>query len=299
MAKTFAPPFRRPSPDRFEPETWVLDRGENTLEENIPNWDYQKNFRLDRAVTVDLDGIRDDCGLTSDSEVRLTAGYYCSNTRIRETGPPVDLTLEGTERHELGVEVEGQQLSQQFDIYTEMTLLKTGSSVSPPSPTKRGTRLWQNSRTLRLEGGASRFPVEVVSFESSGLPSRAGWRLDRRNRNLNSPVLGAIRLLVNADRERLVRAISEPDRDGETRAISDAIRYDVAKRLIETALNDTEFRDRFPVFPENSVGQALSDLIRIHLGEEGLEGIAAEAQNRPELFDATIQAALGIFDFDE
>lgn len=296
MGRQFAPPYRRPDSERFAPEAWVLDeKGARSLEDYVPDWDYQQDFTLARSVTVDLDGVRDDCDLSRTSRVRLAAGYQCPQTLHRSSGPSVDHHLRGKEQVDLRVEVQGSQVSGDLEVYTEMTVLEPGSADSPVAPVQPGALLWQDRRSIRLEGGSSRFPVELVSFEAAGRPGRAGWQLDWRRRDLESPVLGALRLLVNVDREKIARAVSAPEHDSETRAIASTIRFEVGRRLILTALEDEEFLARFPDFDEGSLGRTLADLIRVHLDADELEALRAEARDRPEEFNMKLQAGLGIF----
>lgn len=296
MARQFGAPYRRPHPERFEAGSWILDGGSRDLNDHVPDWDYQQDFVLGRTVTADLDGLREDCGLAPDSRVRFVAGYYCSDTLQRETGPPEDYLLRGAKRVDLQLEVKGSAVCRELDVHTEVTLLEAGSTESPLAPSKHGAMLWRNERVVRLEGGGSRFPVELASFEAAGQPGRAGWLLDWRTHDLDRPALGALRLLVNADREEIARAVSAPNDDHEARAIASTIRYDVGRRLMLTALEDRELLDRFPDFGDESLGRALADLISLSFGEESLNGLAAEARERPERFDARIQSALGIFD---
>lgn len=297
MARQFAAPYRRPDEQRFAPEHWVLGREGIPLEAHVSDWDYQQDFVLSRQVTVDLGGVREDCRLGEESRVRFSAGFYCPDTHRREYGIPHDVQLRGKETVEVQVSVTGREVSGSLNAVTEMTLLEPGSNPDPLSPSRPGARLWRDARSLRLEGSGSRFPVELVAFESAGgFPNRAGWRVDWGSRDLDRPVLGTLRLLVNTDVEKVAQAVSGPNQDSEARAIASAIRYDVARRMIFSALRDDEFCERSPNFPDESLGAALRDLISLYFGSDSLDGLVAQARHQPERLEARIQDALRIFD---
>lgn len=297
MARQFAPPYLRPDEERFAPEHWLLGREGVPVEDHIPDWDYQRDFVLSRTVTVDLDGIREDCSLGKKSRVRLAAGIYCPQTRCRKYGPPRDLTLRGQETAEVQVSVAGEDVSGSIEAVAEMTLLDSGGAGSSLAPSRPGARLWEETRSLNLEGSGSRFPVELIAFESAaGLPDNAGWQVDWGSQDLDRPAMGTLRLLVNADREKVAGAVLDPERDEESRSVVSAIRYDVARRLIFSALRNDDFCERFPDFPEHSLGAALADLISLHFGSGNLDALMRQARHQAERLDTRVQDAMHIFD---
>lgn len=296
MSRTIARPFRVPLAERCAPGDWIVESPEQRLAGYLPDWDYQKDTVLCRTLEIDLAGIRADCGLSKDGGVRISAGYHCQSTMCREAIRPFVLPLEDDRRRvDLTIRVTGSEIARDLDLFTEVLLDTRGSSTGPLVPRRSGTRLWSDTARVRVEGSGPRFPIELVSFQEVGFPGRAGWVLDWGSRDFNRPVLGAIRLLVNSDHEAIAEAVTDPAGSDPSAAIASAIRYDVGRRLIFSALESKEFLESVGQFEPETVGAAIQDLITLHWKGTEIPALAAEAREEPESVERDIQAALGIF----
>ena len=161
--------------------------------------------------------------------------------------------------------------------------------VSRPTPAERGyasaqgSVLWeeQEAQPVVLEGGMTRFPIEVVAMAEtdSGL-AKAGWLLKLDRSALDVPPSMAVRLLVNEAHEQVLAAVAG-DLSVESRLIRTAIRADVARQLIIGAVALDEFCEPSEPFKEESIGAALERLVAAFFPEETPSSIRAQVDPAP------------------
>jgi hypothetical protein len=119
--------------------------------------------------------------------------------------------------------------------------------------------LWRDSKTVRLHGDASQFPLEVVDFSAHGINPSAPWFL-QVNSDLDMPVMGAVQLLVNARFPKVVEALVQAaSNDPVHVAIRSSLTADVGRTLVEHLIAmDEESQD----WPDESLGDVLRKLAR-------------------------------------
>jgi hypothetical protein len=174
-------------------------------------------------------------------------------------------------------------------------LLKAGQSVNsdPLAASRPGSILWQDEIAISLEGSASRFPVAVLDFaEVIGLANGAAWTLEWSPGDLDQPVLGSVRLLVNRNHGPVVTAVSGGD-DPRSLAIASMIQFDVARSFLRTALRDDALLGG-ESFEADTVGRMLRDLLDRYWPGVDPSTLRQRMLDMPHRFESELQAGTGL-----
>lgn len=295
MRTAAAPPYLLPPDDAVTADTWrTIDGAE--VGERLDHWDPFTDVEFTRAVTVDVDVVRDACGLGPDSSLALTASWKSDRTRLAEVGETVELgTLDGRVRAPLAVVVPGTISGGRLDLHVRLVLRSPGASAMPISPRRAGAVLWTQATRVALEGGAARFPVTAADFTKlPRLPDGASWVLEWDAEELELPVLGGLRLVVNASHEELVDAIRSGTGDVRARLVRSFVTFDVARALVSGALNNDRFVGDPEAYDEGTVGRMLFDLLTAAWPGIPIGALRARGIADPARLDAELQSHLGV-----
>jgi hypothetical protein len=281
-------------------EPWVLAHGGSSeaLPAFLPHWDYNSDLVLVRTVVVDVGGVRHDCSLNDGDPLRIAAVWRSTGTALRGCLFRSDLPLGGG-LHSVSLfgEVPAKDLAGEVEVETHVLVPTARATAEPLSPHYAGSVLWTDAVTVVLEGNAPRFPVELVDFQTvlwAPHPD-ASWYVSWNRYDLDQPMLGSVRLFVNARHPRVVRAMSQDAQDGEARVIRSAIYYDVGRSLIRAALNDDQFLENPEAFSPGTIGRAVARLLRFLFPTDSPTSVRSAMQERPEHFDSDLQAKLRLF----
>ena len=202
MAKRTAFPFLTLSPDSLSVSPWMIGEiGEetDTLGDHVKAWDYGEQLVLSRRLELDWTQVALDLGFGEDFEIQLSVSVGTGQGtlprhRISRHVCALDQSQALTD---VQFELPGINLSNQVILDSEILLVRAPSHPSPLSPTFPGSRLWSDRHQSRLEGGSSRFPMEVVSFDTL-FSGRAGtgalWFVHWQPDELDRDFRGAVRL---------------------------------------------------------------------------------------------------------
>lgn len=296
-------PYLRPAPSRVGVDWQLhLDDGPRPLPDAHPYWDPATPVDIVARVTLDLPAIRRDCALDAAARLRLAVTWQSPGTGLRGCGQIVDLVADGeTPPLELHLHIDGALVADRLRCAVRLVLGATGSEPGPLAPSRPGSLLWSDERILLLEGGAARFPVELVDFQTnlSIMAADAAWYLDWDPDDLHLLALGSVRLIVNASHPIVRRAVTTAQPCDADRAIIDAIRYDVARTLIDGALGCEDFVAGPEQYEDGTVGAYARRLIRSHLGGDAtdfgtLHDQWRQASTRPRL-ECLLQERVRLF----
>lgn len=289
-------PYLLPTDDAVAERPWV-DADGRPLGDRLEHWDPFTNTELFRVVDVDLDGVRDACRLNVDSAFALSVTWYSNRTRLSGSGATVELgQLRGVIRAPLSLLIPGDSAGGRLSIRTSLVLRHPGTSASPVSPRREGAVLWMDSTDVALEGGSARFPVTAVDFTSiSRLPDGASWTLDWDPEQLDAPVLGDLRLLVNSTDETLVSAVRSGVADAKSAVIRSFVIFDVARALVDGSLQNERFVEVPESFDEGSIGRMLFLLLSTCWPGVPIKTLASRSRSDPMRLEAELQAHLGLF----
>jgi hypothetical protein len=296
MDTPVAPTYLLPDDEAVLLGPW-LDHGGLEIRDRVEHWDPVTDLELTRAATVDLDAARSQCALGADSAFALIAEWRApSRTRLGGAGKPVELGhLTGVGRAPISVNVPGREAGGRLDLTVRLVLRSCGSDPTPISPRRLGAILWTDTERVMLEGSAARFPTAAVDFGAvPKVPDAAAWYLDWNVADLEHPVMGGLRLLLNRTNPRIVSAVRSTSDDPAAPLIRSIIRSDIARQLIRAALSSDEFMDSPDSFADDSVGRLIRDLIASIWTGIPIDAIRERALQDPARFDADVQAALEV-----
>jgi hypothetical protein len=289
-----APTYLLPEDEAVDVGAW-MDSDGIEIGDSIDHWDPLTELRLAQTLTVDIDAIRSQCQLGDDSTFAVVASWRSPNrTRLGGAGGRVELgSLDGLVRVPVSLVVPGPEAGGRLELTTRLVLRAAGSDPSPISPRRLGAVLWTETRRVALEGGAARFPMTAVDFGTlSRVPDGAAWYVDWDPQDLDVPVLGGLRLLLNSTHPRIIGAVRTGSEDPAAAIVRSLIECDVARHLIRAALDNERFVQAPEVFPDHSIGRMLSDLITTVWPGIPVPTLRARALEEPARIDAKIQAAL-------
>lgn len=288
-------PFRLAEPDSVRGESWRISDSGEILGSRVEHWDPDLTLRLNRSIVVDIASVLASTGIETAARLALAAVWKSDRTRLRGPGMIVPLTdRTGEIQISLSLDVPGHLAGGSVELRTALVRIEGGIEENPIIASRAGAVLWTDWASVALEGSAARFPVTVLDFGGvPGLASEAPWALEWSPKDLDQPVLGAMRLLVNSDVPVVVTAISGGD-DPESAAIATMVRFDVARCLIHGALGEEDFVGGARQFEPDSVGRMLQELLERYWPGVGPAALARRLAETPHRFESDLQARTGL-----
>lgn len=295
MRTAAAPPYLLPSDDAVSADPWRTPDGAEIVE-RLDHWDPFTDIELVRAITIDVDAVRHACQLGSDSALALTASWRSNRTRLAADGEPVELgSLDGSVRAPVGMTVAGASAGGRLDLHVRLILRSAGSNPSGISPRRPGAILWTDTTRLTLEGGAARFPVTAADFaRTPRLPANGSWALEWDVEDLEAPVLGGLRLLINSADHQLLEALRSGSADARSSIVRSFVTYDVARSLVHGALHNESFVGDPEAYDDGSVGRMLFQLLAACWPGVPLPVLRLRCIEDSARLDAELQAHLGV-----
>ena len=297
--RTSSFPYRTASPETWKLEDWRRVEGGTRLElqPRLNDWDYSINLALVCEVVVDAGRLRAETGLSRDDELSLVGLWHASSTGIREVGGRHRLPGGGEERFELSVELDGSKLGGWLTLERQIVLTSARPGADPTTATKPGSILLSEpaeSRTsVLLEGDAARFPTEVIDFGQLSIAEPGSlWFLEMDTTDLDQAALGNLRLYVNGGHPAIRAALNEQSWIGEL--IRSVLQWDVARLMVQRALDCDELGGRWGEFEEWSLGATLQGLIQRFWPGENADSLKVRRAANPARFEYQLQARMSL-----
>ncbi len=288
------PPFLKAAADSVNAGPWTL-MGGGELDDRVEHWDPYFELRLERQITVDVDWVLASSGGVEANALAVATLWRSNRTRLKGPGTSVSLDVgTGESTVSVAVEVPGTMAGGNLEL---QTLLMLDSETPPNGPIaahRAGSVLWSDRSVISLEGDAPRFPVAVVDFSAlNGIASDAPWSLEWYPGDLDEPVLGAMRLLVNSRNPVALEAVGDALAP-ESAAVASVIHFDVTRSLVLGALGNEDFVGGPREFEADTIGRMLVDLLdRCWPGVDPAV-LAARMAEGPHRLESELQATTGL-----
>ncbi|NJD28909.1 MAG: hypothetical protein FIA92_11505 [Chloroflexi bacterium] len=296
MTRVETAPYLRIDPARVEAGPWLDSATALPIPAfGIEGWDPTVDLEVERLISIDLEGARNDAGLDARDELVVAATWHCPATTMRGAGSR--LRLAGREMEDrVRLYIPGRELAGRVVLRTVVTLAAKVQDNQPLAAMIPGSVLWVDSTMIALEGRGSRFPMEWLDFGAAGwLPDGAGWYLEWSPEHPEAPALGAVRLYLNEDHPAVRAAVVASPPEVHHRAIRDAIEFDVARSLIVGALRaDAASWDEAAGDP-GSIAAVVNRLLSVVFPTESLEGLRTRYKATPQRLETRIQDGLRLF----
>lgn len=260
----------------------------------LPGWDYFTPVQVERELTVDMPGLRADCGLPSDARVSAVLGWHSSLTGIRGAAA---FDVAESDATIVRVELEPTQLGGSLTLQSKLVLATSAEGRSVLSPHRAGCLLWSEETRIILEGEGHRFPILPLDFISAGIGggrSSSGWYLEGTNEDLSSSGVGSLRLLVNTSNPVILNLLTDPG-DIQAVAIQQFMQYDVYRQLVMAALHNDDLLDGLE-HEAGTLGELLATTVRRIFDAQRLDSLRGDYSQQPGEFEALLQARLRFLD---
>jgi hypothetical protein len=275
---------------------WMIgDPGRPLLpaQDILEDWDYERDLEVSAEVAVDTDAAAEALGLDPaalDLLLVLRAGTGAGTL-------PRRLDLLATDRidpqhrsHSLSAVLPSHMLSGRLRLELGVVLARANGTANALAPRAAGARLWGTSRDILLEdGGAARFPIELVSFSDCfpGMPHvHAPWYLDWKPGRLHADFGGSVRLYVNSD----IPEITERFTDGDQLTLQ-SILADVMSQMVNSAIHLDDAEEVLRDAPQGTVGQQILTWLDLAFPGQGVSAVRAMSEHLPGRFRAALLAA--------
>jgi hypothetical protein len=238
---------------------------ERHLPARIEDWDATVDVDLQCEIELDVTALRRQCHLSPDAGVRLICAWHASSTGIRRIAARWRLGRGGAATVRAQFVVPGRLIGGTLTL--ERLVVLTQPTKSPPAGTadKPGSVLLREEASARreaiLEGEAARFPTEVVDFAAIPIAEPdALWHLEMSLDDLDQSPLNAMTLYINRSHRAIAEALDAGSASGAM--IRSVMQWDVARRLVRTAILTDEFVNSWGNFAEDSLGDVLEGMVR-------------------------------------
>jgi hypothetical protein len=294
MTRVVSPPFTRANSDDIHPGAWTFYVGGKAVENPsvIDGWDYGTDFRVTRTVFVDVPRVRAFCGLGPKSTLSLAISWHSSWTNLRGWSNVKAIESKETD---IAIELSGGQLGGTLTLDTNLVLSAVDTARSPVAANRAGSLLWRDRISVVLEGESSRFPTQLADLGRAGVSggNRAAWFLRWNPADLESSTLGNVRLLLNREHPVVARSIEAESESGEGYAVRSALKHDIARQLLNGALENEDF-DPAADYGPGTLGAALKALLNRLFPGESLASLRGFRATAPSDFEARLQAAVDL-----
>lgn len=290
-----AVPYLLPPETAVAAQPWCFTDG-GEVGDRLDHWDPFVELDLARIVEVDLDETRRACQLSENAAFALVATWSSNRTRMTGDGTIVELgSLRGTVRTALTMTVSGGEAGGRLTLRTRLVLRYPGEAPSAISPRRIGAILWEEECSIAVEGGAARFPITAADFKAIAYcPDKAAWFLEWDPGDLEAPVLGGMRLLVNSGHESIPDMLRSGSSDPRAAVLRSFVTFDVARSLIAGALRNDRFVDDPESFEDGTVGRMIFELIALCWPGKPVPSMRSRINDDAALVNAEIQARFGM-----
>jgi hypothetical protein len=287
-------PFATLREEAVDVTPWQVHSGGHPVSNarSVDAWDYGVELQLRRDLRVNWDVVQAQLGNVSrdaEFDIVVTAGTGIgSYPRVRTVLWTGRLT-DGTGPVEIVLTIPGNGLSSRLHVETAVILARPAQKRSDLSPGTLGARLWRNVEDLALEGDASRFPMEAISFRRQ-FPGagrdEALWLLHWHPSAIQSDFMGAVRLYLNSDQTEFL----ERFRTGDTlvmRMVLAGVMAEMASTILAMDDGVDAIRDGEPA----SVAGRVRGWLGLAFPGVSLATVREKLRSRPGEFHAALQAA--------
>jgi hypothetical protein len=279
--------YLQPQPRRLRcGELLVSAGGIAATNRHMSDWHYLTDVTVEWPVSVDLQGVREDCGLSSNAEIGIALSWRSDRTNLRATSP-VMTAADG--ENMLRAVIPGPTLGGTLTIEATLVLRRADAAAHKFAPSRPGTLLWRYSESVALEGAGGRFPTTITHFRTAGLPGGdAGlWYLDIRP-DLEASCTATLMLYLNSAHPGVQEVLTGTEPARSTPLVHFML-YDIYRQLMGVALGDDEFDDRVS-YDQGSLGDTLITLLRLFFPGRDVAQLRRDFTQSPAEVEAELLA---------
>ncbi|MGI8774075.1 MAG: hypothetical protein ACR2KQ_03505 [Actinomycetota bacterium] len=295
MARLESVPYKIIRDDRVRAFWYEGDvESGRALPESLPAWDPDTPVSVAITADIDVAGGLADVGLDGSEPLVAALVWSSPGSRMRGMGDRAVITAstEGHQSVSLRCDIPGQHLADSVELTLLLALEQMPAEAAPLAPSRCGSRLWSDSRSITLAGEAGRFPMQWVDFEQIALPQNAAWYLDWDPNDLHRGTGNSLCLYLNSKHDGLRAALEAGDPDEKAQLLFDILRFDVGRSMLIGALQNDELIEDRERFDEGTLGDTIGRLIDTLFHDHDRETLMQKAKHDRARFDALVQDRL-------
>lgn len=284
--------FRTPSDEAvLIADAQFLVGGEPLENLQQDGWNDSLDVSAKFVIEVDLPRITRECGFVPSDRAVFggTIGWKATGTGLHGSSTITELR-DGS--NELRFCIPGDLLGSELLIRPAVVLAET---IANPSSSvvafRRGSRLWETSFRLTLEGSGSQFPTSVLDFNSAGFePANALWRV-QIDPTLDSHISGSVRLFLNKAHPRTAAFLKNP-RDAKQQDFSRFLKADVINHLITVAFNSDVEELKIAAQEPGTLAEALIEIHSTYFPTKSLEETKDQYKLDPGIVSSKVMGSI-------
>lgn len=287
-------PFLTAPAEAVDHGGWHLatPEGDLPLPLELDHWDYQTTLALAAAVRVDRAVILDACKLRAGTHLALLITAHSDFTRTER--PIMVVDLPGEERTEVAVQIQlpGTELGGRLTL---RTLLVATSPVpdSDLAPDQPGSVLWSCQHRCHLQGTSAQFPTDASDFRiTHPWAVDAGWNLAIDTGFPDVRFAAAVRLTLNSGNAQVATMLGGGT-DDTSLALRRTLRWDVTRRLVQTALSLEEVMNLEVDAEATSLAAVLRNVLASLWPHESPRSLRSRWSTDPQRIEIEIQDNCG------
>lgn len=264
-------------------ESWWFERAGTRmpLPKYLPAWDYASDLLVGLTATINSDLALGSTGLDTLDQLAIVLVADCKASQRRFTSS-VRL-FSDCEIIDVALDVPPGQVADSIDLSATLVLAE---DVAPARNRvqRAGSRLASSlSHVVILEGDASRFPTEPISFSAAGYEA-APWTISSTAESLEDGLMGSVRLLINEDHPWGQQLLEDASAE-----VSRQLHVDVFRSLVIICadLGDHLASD----LEDDSLGGVVDYMCQLYL-RRGLDEAVKVIREEPLRFDRLVYAAV-------
>ena len=292
MIRTISVPYLQAitTPDVTEWNVEIRD-AKQAMSGTLPSWDYQTPVIFTSSVTIDIDCLRKETRVAEDAEIAATVLYNSSTTNRQGLGDLTRISAGGD--YQIRLKIDPSTVGGDLTLSRMIVITKPGTTNSLLVPNRRGALIWKeparDCKGVSLEGDAARFPSEAIDFsKAEGFDENAAWKLDMDSSDWSVSAHSVLRLYLN-NRKSDIKNLISGNKSEASSLIGLVMRWDVGRTMVNRAISDDDFRNKWGDFAENSIGHAVQSLIERNFPAVSVDELKAQKTDYPENFEMRLQ----------
>lgn len=276
-------PYRTADASAVSGEEWWYERAgvRVPLPKHLPGWDYATELVVGLTAVIDAGLLRKSTMVDDLDAFELVVVCDCKASLRRFTAS--ERLFPECQELEIRLTVPPGQLAGTIELHAHLVLAED----IPPAPDRvrqAGSRLGSSeSITVVLEGEASRFPTEPLSFSAAGYEA-APWTVSSTAESVNDSLMGSIRLLINEDHPWGQQLLADAGA-----AVSKHLQVDVFRSLVSVCSDLID--DDPPGFEDDSLGGVAEYMCELYLRRTLTEAVKM-IREEPLRFDRLVYEAV-------
>ena len=266
----------------------------NDSPDRSASWTLQSQVQASFEIRLDLQEVLRQASLptgvdTPAATIGAVLNWKSSRTGLHGASTP-QVLVDGL--NEVATSLAGSLLGGDLTLRVGVILLDNPSpETSPLAPSKTGSRLWENTVRVQLEGDGSQFPTSAFDFEKANyLPSNAMWKIDIYPA-LDSHISSAVRLKLNNGHPRVLEYLKDPSNKDQDE-FQKFLRADTIVQLLTFALNSDLPQLELDGETEGTLAEALLQIHSTYFPSISIYSTRETYLSDPSFISSTVQASI-------